>query len=224
MDKNLSFFTIIQHIQNDLLDIIRDYSNNSNSLKLKVISIKGKIVIKLKETLKILNVKLTPLVNEENRFFDKFQEEIENFKVELGNQKSVMENQITNLKQDNNELKFENENLRKNFTNEENWKEINKKKEESKDNNRSRVNNEDYYNKLLIAEDELLNYKINFDQIISILREEEKNKLSNEEEICSLNQNISCLKDDIISFSCKLDKKCQDYEILDKINTGYKYF
>lgn len=41
MDKNVSFLTLIQHIQNDLSDILRDYCNSNKSLKLKVNSTKG---------------------------------------------------------------------------------------------------------------------------------------------------------------------------------------
>jgi|LauGreDrversion4_2_1035121.scaffolds.fasta_scaffold344509_2 hypothetical protein len=42
MDKNVSFATIIQYIQNDLSELIRDYSNINKNLKLKVNAIKGK--------------------------------------------------------------------------------------------------------------------------------------------------------------------------------------
>jgi hypothetical protein len=42
MDKNVSFVTIIQHIHNDLQDLIRDHGNSNKNLKLKVNNIKGK--------------------------------------------------------------------------------------------------------------------------------------------------------------------------------------
>jgi ribosomal protein S3AE len=49
MDKNVSLSTIMQHIQNELNELIRDYSNNNKNIKLKVNSIKGK-----KKIMKIL--------------------------------------------------------------------------------------------------------------------------------------------------------------------------
>ena len=217
MDKISSFLSIIQHIQNNLSDIIRDHLNSNKNLKLKVNDIKGESFIYL-DTLKILNVKLTPYINEENKYFEKFQGEIDNFKTDLEHQKKIMEIQIKNLKQENHELFIELDKLRNEIIHEDRIKEH--KPEQELNEIRVRKTEYDYCCKNVKSQEELANYKINFEQIISILREEEKNKINLEKEISNLKNMTFDIKGEINIISNKYEKKCQDYDLIDKINIG----
>ena len=221
MDKNVSFITIIQHIQSDLSDLIRDYSSTNKNLKIKVNSIKGSIFLNFIDTFKILNAKLTPYINDENKYLDKLQEEIVIFKADLEFQKKNMENQIKTLKQENYELIKEIENMKNEVIFEDRIKE-HKPIQEINESPIKKTDSE-YYSKYVKAEEELANYKNNFEQIINILREEEKNKINLEEELNNYKDAIIELKEEIENISGKLEKKCQDYDVLDKINNGLNF-
>ena len=149
---------------------------------------------------------------------EKFTIEIEKLKSDLDQQKKAMDNQIKFLRTENEELLKEIEKIR-------NQKDviedrIREHKPTIQTNESNVKKSEECYNNLLKAEEELANYKINFEQIITILREEEKNRINLEEEINNLNGLIIKLKEDVQIISNKYERKCQDFDILDKINNG----
>ena len=170
------------------------------------------------DTLKILLAKLQPFINEENKYMEKFQTEIEKLKEDLELQRKTMETQINILRAENDELLNEIEKMR---SEEDVYEDrIRALKPLPKITENSNKNKDEHYNLYLKYEEELSNYKANFEQVISILREEEKNRLYLEEEINSLHNQIQNLRDEINIMTNKHDKKCQDYETLDKINNG----
>jgi hypothetical protein len=161
-----------------------------------------------------------PYINEENKVFEKFQEEIENLKSDLEQQKKMSENQILNLRIENDELLNVIEKMRSESESIEDRIKEHRSQPDSSDNHKQR--NEELYIKCINLEEELSNYKTNFEQIIAILREEEKNRINLEDERNNLNDIVLKIRDQLLVSTSKFEKKCLDYETLDKINNGLK--
>ena len=167
-----------------------------------------------------MNIKLKPFIFDENKYFDRLQEDINKFKIDLEQQKKIMENQIKSLKLENMKLIKQIDKMSKEISHNDDFKE-----HDPFELNDSLIKKTDsvYYNKYIKCEEELSNYKINFEQIIIILRQEENNKIKLEEDFTNLKNTIIDLNGKIQIISCKYEKKCQDYDILDKINNGLNF-
>jgi len=149
---------------------------------------------------------------------EKFQIEIEKLKDDIEQQKRIMENQINILRAENNELIVEIEKMKFGEDIQEDRIREHKPHQQIIENTVRKT--DEYYNLYLKSEEELSNYKANFEQIICILREEEKNRINLEEEISNLKKTLHNLNDEAQVISNKYEKKCQDYDTLDKINNG----